>query len=184
LPVGELAVASLLKNPAHLFPLYGLLFSVPGIPSIYYGGEYGTRGEREAYSDAALRPSWGFVQEQYAPRPEGGALFQALCRFAAIRKAAPALTRGGYRELFVSAEQFAFLRECVESPSVPANRKAIIAVNSGGGVKPLRLCDGALGPDGTAWRDLLSGERFAVSGGALDVLLHPSWLRILVPAAV
>ncbi|MDR2802823.1 MAG: hypothetical protein LBB22_00855, partial [Treponema sp.] len=111
------------------------------------------------------------------------ALFQALCRFAAIRKSTPALTRGGYRELFVSAGQFAFLRECAGSPSTPANRKALVAVNSGG-AKPLRLCDGALGPNGTAWRDLLSGECFAVSGGALDVLLHPSWRRILVPATV
>jgi glycosidase len=30
-------VMSYLKNPAHLYPLYCLLFTMPGIPSIYYG---------------------------------------------------------------------------------------------------------------------------------------------------
>ena len=39
-------VASRLKNPAHLYPLYCLLFTMPGVPSIYYGSEWGIEGER------------------------------------------------------------------------------------------------------------------------------------------
>ena len=34
-------IASKLLNSAHLAPLYTLLFTLPGIPSIYYGSEWG-----------------------------------------------------------------------------------------------------------------------------------------------
>ncbi len=33
-------IASKLLNKSHLKPLYALLFSLPGIPSLYYGGEW------------------------------------------------------------------------------------------------------------------------------------------------
>lgn len=38
-------IASKLLNPAHLAPLYTLLFTLPGIPSIYYGSEWGIQGQ-------------------------------------------------------------------------------------------------------------------------------------------
>ena len=37
-------VASILKEKKHLFPLYTLLYTIPGIPSIYYGSEFGIEG--------------------------------------------------------------------------------------------------------------------------------------------
>ena len=40
-------VASRLNKAEHLYPLYCLLFTMPGIPSIYYGSEWGISG-REA----------------------------------------------------------------------------------------------------------------------------------------
>ena len=39
-------VASILKEPAHLHPLYVLLLTMPGVPSIYYGSEWGVRGRK------------------------------------------------------------------------------------------------------------------------------------------
>lgn len=49
-------IASKLLNPAHLAPLYTLLFTLPGIPSIYYGSEWGIQGRRGHNSDTELRP--------------------------------------------------------------------------------------------------------------------------------
>ena len=34
-------IANKLDDPEHLYPVYTLLFTLPGIPSIYYGGEWG-----------------------------------------------------------------------------------------------------------------------------------------------
>ncbi len=50
-------LASTLKVPGHLYPLHILLFTMPGIPSIYYGSEWGQPGQRSESSDAALRPA-------------------------------------------------------------------------------------------------------------------------------
>jgi glycosidase len=41
-------LASRLSDPAHLYSLHVLLFTMPGVPSIYYGSEWGIRGEKRA----------------------------------------------------------------------------------------------------------------------------------------
>ncbi len=48
-------IANVLKSPTHLFPLHMLLFSMPGVPSIYYGSEFGLPGTK-ADTDWPLRP--------------------------------------------------------------------------------------------------------------------------------
>ena len=50
-------IASKLREPDHLFPVYQLLFTLPGIPSVYYGSEWGIQGARTRESDEALRPA-------------------------------------------------------------------------------------------------------------------------------
>ena len=34
-------LASVIKNPEHIYNIYTLLYTMPGIPSVYYGSEYG-----------------------------------------------------------------------------------------------------------------------------------------------
>ena len=49
-------IAGKLKDIRHLHPLYCLLFCMPGIPSVYYGSEFGIKGAKGKDTDAALRP--------------------------------------------------------------------------------------------------------------------------------
>jgi glycosidase len=118
-------LASTLKNTAHLFPLYGLLFTLPGIPSVYYGSEFGLRGERKDGGDYALRPEWkaefGLYPPENRPFADGNALFRALRDFISIRKQSVALRNGDYREVFLAHEQFAFLRTLPSN--LPASTK-------------------------------------------------------------
>ena len=101
-------VASALKNPQHLYPLYTLLFTMPGVPSIYYGSEWGIPGIKEAHDDRSLRPMLERTNlEQNAPIP---GLFQAIKQFIRIHHETPALRQGDYRPLHVSHEQLAFSR--------------------------------------------------------------------------
>jgi glycosidase len=160
-------VASMLQNPAHLFPLYGILFCAPGIPSVYYGSEYGIPGERDQWSDRALRPPWDDRWPQGA-LPE--ALFRSLSDFARIRRNSAALCRGSYRELLVQSEQFGFLREA------PGERIAVL-VNAAPDAVTVKVPQEVLQRPG-CWKDLLSGETFT-AGSSFAVPLHPSWLRIL-----
>ncbi len=48
-------IASSLKDKSLLELLYALFFASPGIPSIYYGSEWGAQGHKDEYDDA-LRP--------------------------------------------------------------------------------------------------------------------------------
>ena len=57
-------VASELMDQNHLVPLYTLLFTIPGIPSIYYGSEWGIIGIREKGSDQGLRPAIQLHEQQ------------------------------------------------------------------------------------------------------------------------
>jgi glycosidase len=48
-------VSSILANPEHIKPIYALMFGMPGIPSIYYGSEWGFKADK-SQGDPALRP--------------------------------------------------------------------------------------------------------------------------------
>ncbi len=101
-------VASQLHNPDQLFALYALLFSMPGVPSVYYGSEWGLKAKRSAHDDTPLRPNLDLAGlTASSPHPE---LPGVIARLAAVRRATPALKYGDYRQLYVASEQFAFAR--------------------------------------------------------------------------
>lgn len=161
-------VAGLLGNRRHLFPLYLLLFTMPGVPSIYYGSEWGIRG-RKRDGDAALRPELpGPGTSPEVPEP---GLAEAIARFAALRHATAALRHGSYRELMVEPERFAFARETGED-------SVIVVLNAGPGPSQLDLALPDL--EGRAVVDLLNGgERFAIDGRKVRLTLEPCWGRVL-----
>jgi cyclomaltodextrinase len=162
-------VASDLKNPAHLYPIYALLFSMPGVPTLYYGSEWGIQGRRTPTSDRALRPQLELEQAIHtAPQP---ALPGVLARLAALRRASPALRQGDYRELLVRSEQLAFVRTCPEET-------VVVLLNAAPASVELEV---VLPGSGTAHAiDLLNpGETFPVQSGKLRAAIPPCWARIL-----
>jgi glycosidase len=163
-------VASNLTNPAHLYPLYALLFTMPGVPSIYYGSEWGLEGKRTKTDDRRLRPNLDLDNvRQSAPHPE---LEKTICRLAQIRHGSAALKTGDYSQLFVNHEQLAFSRKTEDDLVLvllnAAERPTTFEL-------PVSLDEGAL------LVDLLNdGENFHVTGGRLRVESVPShWARIL-----
>jgi cyclomaltodextrinase len=101
-------VASILKNPAHLFPLYVVLMTMPGIPSMYYGSEWAIEGRKTPGTDAPLRPALdpAMLPERLMHRE----LYSETKSLIAIRRRFATLRRGDYTQLHVAGEQFAFLR--------------------------------------------------------------------------
>lgn len=174
-------VASSLKNKAHLFPLYSLLFTVPGIPSIYYGSEFGIQGERTSHSDRALRPRW--EQERWETEPLCGDSFCAkgidcgadlarhIAALSKIRMENPALREGDYAQLVLSHEQFAFIRNC-------ASQTMVITLNSAETERSVIIPTEKL-PEAKHWIDLLTGETFNTGPQGLCIPLWASQLRIL-----
>lgn len=163
-------VASCLRDPAHLYPLYGLLFSMPGVPSVYYGSEFGIAGLRLPGDDAPLRPALDPADlARSAPHPD---LARAIARFAAARRASRPVREGDYRRLHVEAEALAFLRTA-------GPEAALVAVNISPRTRRLDLRDPSLRD--RRFRDLLDpGGRVGFDGqGAGTVEIPPNWMRWL-----
>ena len=94
--------ASILREPRHLPVLYGLLFGMPGIPCLYYGSEWGVKGEK-SQGDPALRPAFD--------QPEWNALTDQVSAMVQARRSSPALRQGDYREILLTNRQFIFQRQ-------------------------------------------------------------------------
>ena len=163
-------VASMLKDPCHLYPLYLMLFTMPGVPSVYYGSEWGITGERLPASDQPLRPALEVVTTQsQVPQPDLSGIIRCL---ADIRAQIPALRQGDYYQVLVASRQFAFLRSFKE-------KQVLVVFNAEDQPKPVRL--NLPGENQSKWKDALNGEeRFDGVSGKLEVMVPACWGRILV----
>lgn len=161
-------VASKLPHQALLYPLYLLLFTMPGIPSIYYGSEWGIEGEKTPWSDDPLRPALDL--QRLTEGSSQGDLVTALQQLAKIRLNSNALKYGTYRTLQVKSQQMAFLR-AFES------EKVVVCLNSGSDPTDLEI---SLPWKGGWLMDMLEpGVRFNVRQGQLGINIPPTWGRIL-----
>ena len=101
-------VASVVPHRAHLFPLYCLLFTMPGIPSLYAGSEWGIKATRTRTDDRALRPCLDLDAMRLN---EPSDLPDAIRRLIDVRRHSESLRRGDYRQLAVASEYLAFPRQ-------------------------------------------------------------------------
>lgn len=139
-------IASKLADKAHLAPAYGLLFGMPGIPSVYYGSEWGVEG-RKAEGDAALRPA--------LEQPAWNSLTDHIAALSAARRRSPALCYGSYRNVLLTNRQIIFER------TFPGER-VLVAVNADSAPFTARF-------DAQAGRavDLITGRPHDFGGGSL-----------------
>ncbi len=160
-------VASMVPERKNLFSLSCLLFTMPGLPSIYAGSEWGLQGKRTATDDRPLRPA---LDLEHLRRTQAADLPEAITRLAALHHSSRALREGDYRQLSVAAEQLAFLRQA-------ADERVIVAVN-GGAPTSMKL---SLPGEGRARLvDLLDpGAPVEVQGGQVTLELPGSWARVL-----
>ena len=107
-------IASMLNDPHHLIPAYGLLFGMPGVPALYYGSEWGIQGRKDQ-GDDALRPA--------LEAPQWNDLTDAIAAMAKARKESPALCSGSFRNVVLTNRQIIFER-CWE------NERVLVAVNA------------------------------------------------------
>lgn len=96
-----------LNNPAHLRSVYTLLYTLPGLPSVYYGSEWGIHGRKEQ-GDQALRPAVSLEQMRENPPVPG--LFELIKRLGECYGEHACLRNGRYRELSLTTKQYAYAR--------------------------------------------------------------------------
>ena len=99
-------IATRLNDKRELLPLHVLLYTLPGIPSVYYGSEFGIEGRKERGSDASLRPALSLKDLA----SEDNALLQLISALGRIYSGESALWYGAYRELELTTTKYAFMR--------------------------------------------------------------------------
>lgn len=110
-----------LTNKKHFVPVHILLYTLPGVPSLYYCSEYGIEGKKQYGSDDSLRPAISY--EQYVKETESNDLIKLISRLGEIRKEEKALSYGDYKELLLTNCQYVFSRSY-------NGQSVIVAVNN------------------------------------------------------
>ena len=103
-------LASQLTNRRHLENVYTILYTMPGIPSVYYGSEWAVEGARTRESDAPLRPCLELAEMESRDQT----LCAHLSRLARIRAAFPALRYGDFENVVIKNEQLVYRRATPE----------------------------------------------------------------------
>ncbi len=115
-----------LKEKRNLCNLYTLLFTMPGIPCVYYGSEFGQEGDK-GDRDVHLRPCIDEIAKTAHPE-----LAEHIKKLAAIRKKSPALQYGSYAKATLSNKYFSFVRE-------GGGEKIVVAINISDGDPTVRV---------------------------------------------
>ena len=107
-------VASILTNEKHLPLIYALAFGMPGIPCIYYGSEWGAKGNKSD-GDPALRPSF--------EEPVENELTEFIGKLSEAKKGSKALNYGGFRSVVLTNKQCIFERAA-------EGERVLVAINA------------------------------------------------------
>ena len=113
-------INSQLQDKNHLWLLYLLLFTLPGVPTIYYGGEFGFEGLKTT-EDWNLRPPFDLATLRNTAHRHD--LRGHISRLTSLRALLQALRTGAYHEKLVSSKQFAFMRS-------EGDQHVLVAVNA------------------------------------------------------
>ncbi|OGN93934.1 MAG: alpha-glycosidase [Chloroflexi bacterium RBG_13_48_10] len=143
---------ALLSGNRDLFKLsVTLLFTYPGIPSIYYGDEIGLGGGHD--TNPRLCMSW----EPSTWDTELLAFYKVLTH---LRRTSPALADGGFQVLFVEDDTLIFQRDTDEEIILVVARRGSASRPAG----PVSVSHGAI-PDQVEFEEIFTHQRISVQNG-------------------
>ena len=157
-----------LNNKAHFGIVHILEYTLPGVPSIYYGSEFGIEGKKEKFSDDSLRPALNL--DDFSDSYENNPCTKLICALGRIRNSEKALSYGSYEQLTLTNRQYAYARDF-------EGERVLIAVNNDDNGAHFDL------PAGNAaeYVGLLSGNKASVNGGRISFDIGPNSGDIYAP---
>ena len=157
-----------LINKAHFKPVHILMYTLPGVPSIYYGSEFAVEGKKEQFSDDSLRPALNL--EDYKDAVNTNPNTALLSALGEIRQRTKALSYGDYKELLLTNRQYAFSRNY-------NGESVVVTVNNDDSDYTMTLAAGGC-PE---YIGALSGQKTSVSNGNICVNVKANSGEIWVP---
>lgn len=148
-------IASKLDNKKNLYSVYTFLFTILGMPSIYYGSEWGIEGKKVDGNDDPLRPKINLEKD----RPKDCDLVSYIQLLCHIRKSRPELRDGTYKELLLTNRQYAFAR-------VSGNNGCAVLLNND---EAAALMDVTAPVHARQGKDLVTGNIYPVKNGRIQI---------------
>ncbi|MDW2800804.1 alpha-amylase family glycosyl hydrolase [Clostridium boliviensis] len=156
-------LASLVAQTSYLYTIYILLFTIPGIPSIYYGSEWGLKGVKENGSDSAIRP-YIDIEQVIPDEPDLEGVIKKLIQ---IRKKIPALKTGTYKQISIEYQKpFIFQRDLGDD-------HVLVMINATPNEHIVNLEQYS----STGCLDILNNEQLL--NDLIDIKITPYWGRII-----
>lgn len=161
-------IYSKLNDKRHIIPVYTLLYTLPGLPSIYYGSEWGIDGRKANGGDGALRPCLNL--EEMQQKSNVSELVEYLVFLGTCRREHPVIGEGRYRELLLTNRQYAFAR-------IGDGETVVVAVNNDENPAELWVPAPITAESLT---DLKTGEAAALENGKIHVQLPACGSRLIL----
>jgi len=162
-------IMSKLSTPKGFVPVHILLYTLPGVPSIYYGSDFGLEGRKGhgAEADAPLRPE--MIYEDWTDAMKDNVYAKFISALGQIRQQVKALSYGDYKEQNLTTRQYTFSRSH-EGVTV------VVMVNNDDNACTMH----GSAPDG-AYTGVLSSRKIMVSGGGFSAEIAGNSGEIWVP---
>ncbi len=148
-------LASVLKDLKHLENCYTLMYTMPGVPSIYYGSEFAIKGIKDN-GDDEIRPCL-----QLSDIPENNSLIEHITKLGKIRSGSNAFGSTSFQSLMVTNEQYIYKREC-------DGEIAYIAFNIGASDYNF-----SVNVDNANYKDQLGNTDVSINGNNMTFTLRP-----------
>ncbi len=160
-----------LNNKKHFVPVHILMYTLPGVPSIYYGSEFGIEGRKERFSDDSLRPALSY--DEYKDAIDTNEYTKLIASLGKLRQKLDIVSYGDFKELVLTNCQYAFSRN-LNSKSV------LVTVNNADNDANLSLPAG----NSAEYVGVLSGVKVKANGGMLSVNINANSGEIWVPSDI
>ena len=158
-----------LNNKAHFEPVHIMLYTLPGIPSLYYGSEFGIEGRKDRYSDDSLRPALNY--DDYKDAVQTNPCTKLIATLGKLRQNVKALCYGEYKQLELQNTCFAYAR-------ILDGKSVITTVNNGDNEVHMNVEAMA---QSSEYVGALTGRSVSVNNGRIQVSVPANAGEIWIP---
>ncbi|HBE15235.1 MAG TPA: DUF1653 domain-containing protein [Ruminococcaceae bacterium] len=158
-------LSSIIRDKALQKNVYTMLYAMPGVPSIYYGSEFGMEGKKQRHSDDDLRRE---LNLNALENPDY-ALFEHICKLGKLRHSLEALQYGKYKNEQIQLEHMCFSMKT-------DNQKVYIMLNQSNEPRSLGVNTNFNG----VLTDVLNGNQQYQCNGWCEITIPPMSSMILV----
>lgn len=158
-------LASIIRDKSLLKNVYTMLYTMPGVPSIYYGSEFAVEGRKQKHSDDDLRREMNLNALE---NPDYD-LFEHICKLGKIMHTLDVFKFGQYKNEVIQLEHLCYSMRT-------DNQKAYVLLNQSNEPRRIGFNTGFNG----VLTDVLNNNNQYPCSGWVEIVVEPRSSKILL----